>query len=104
MGLSGVCFSSTHQEHFPCGIWVGKVKIYPIVRYETISFFQFEAKCMPYSFGWRTLTDSVTIEGEGISVGAGGISAHLGVVHIGTDWEEAIPSFRVPVTLQLRDQ
>lgn len=40
---------------------------------------------MPYSFGWRTLTDSVTLEGEGISVGAGGISAHHGVVHIGTD-------------------
>lgn len=60
---------------------------------------------MPYSFGWRTLTDSVILEEEGISVGAGGISGHLGVVHINTDWdkrccvvrqEEAIPSFRVP--------
>lgn len=63
----------------------GESENLPHFRYETISFFQFEAKCMPYSFGWRTLTDSVTLEGEGISVGAGGISAHHGVVHIGTD-------------------
>lgn len=56
MGLFGVCISSTHLTNFPCGVWVEEMKNYPLVRYETISFFQFEVKCMPWSFGWRTLT------------------------------------------------
>lgn len=39
MGLFGVCNSSTHLTYFPCGIWVGEMKNYPLVRYETIFFF-----------------------------------------------------------------
>lgn len=88
MGLFGVCFISTHLTHFPCGIWVGEMKNYPLVRYETISFCQFEVKCMPWLFGWRTLTAAVSLEGEGISVGAGRISPHLRVVHINIDWDK----------------
>lgn len=88
MGLFGVCFSSTHLIHFPCGIWLRETKNYPLVRYETISFCQFEVKYMSLLIGQRTLAAAVSLEGESISVGAGRISPHLRVVHINTDWDK----------------
>lgn len=64
------------------------MKNYPLVRYETISSCQFEVKCMAWPFGWRTLTAAASLEGKGISVGAGRISPHLRVAHINTVWEK----------------
>lgn len=62
------------------------MKNYPLVRYETISFFSLRLNVTLVV--WVEDTNCCSLEGEGISVGPGKISPHLRTAHINTNWDK----------------